>query len=1031
MQMRRGWYRVGITLGMAALGLAILYLAMSRRVEAGIQVLSQTTLDDFSGGEFLRTGLADVGDGAVSLLRAGLSGEWITRVVTTGLTPRWGHAAVYTNGRIYVIGGLYDIAVPHALTATIVQSATVLDNHDLSPWSTVSTNLTTIFTQGTAYGGVVLIDDLLYVIGGRRAPLLEPGIPQRQVAYARIRPDGSLSPFTSTAPLPTGLSDMAVVAWEGWIYVLGGLDENLQVTDTIYVAHPDPATGMIHGWTALSWTLPYPLFHHAAVVEQGYLYVIGGMTSTASSPLFEVWFAPLGPGTLQGPFTRTTSLDNNLVELAAIGYNGLLLTSGGLQSNLQDPSQDVRAGVIADGGPVITWTATSVITPPRHAHAMVVLPDGWVYVIGGLSQSNNQKVPLTHINAGRLGTEGMGLFVSNGRYLAPPFHLDRRRLLQALRLHGLRPDSTEIAVRYRTRPQDGFPWSDWSDWVALTGTGELTVSIPITTYVQSLQYELALTTSNPLTAPFLLNADLIYEMPDRPPTWMKMASPPDGAAVRPGDRITYTLVLTNDSGATLHGVRLQDDFPAGTELVEGSASASPALSWTVSLSGVIGELEAMGQGQVVSLTFAVTVTAGAGSIENTAYLYTDEFPPDPRIIRHPIAALTGTLDARPPSGGMVFPNDRITYTVRITNPAPVAIGPVEITGRLPVSTVLLPDETRGTGGTVFTDSFPDLRWTLPTLDAGAAAVLTVTVRVTDAPFIADGAWLTATAALSGAVPLPLGTVTHEARQPYAIQISKTDGKAAADIGEVLTYTITLTNTGWVTVTDIRITDTLVGWPWITFLDQPGSPQWITGGLVLGPQAAVSLTRQAQISLSANISDVIAFTNTVQVRSTGSAGFPIADHFEAYDATRLLGPDLVGAILPDSVLYDDRSTPRVLTFTVIVTNTGPGTARPLSGTLGCAPWWVLIGVKINGSPAATRYLTIPAWQLGPGESIQETLTVTSTEAISTLQAVVDAFAGLGDSARGCVMEIDEDNNATPVVWVGRGFRVFLPLVLRNP
>ncbi len=1037
MKARNGWYRVGITLGIAAVGLMLLWLAMSRRAEAGIEVRSQTTLDDFNGGEFLRTGLADVGDGAVSLLRAGLSGEWITTVVTAGLTPRWGHTAVYTNGRIYVIGGLDDPAVPNAITATIVQSATVLNDHGLSPWATVSTNLTAIFTRGTAYGGAVLVNDFLYVIGGRQDPLMEFPL-QSGVAYARVRPDGSLSPFTATTPLPTGLSNMAVVAWDGWIYVIGGLAEGnpITVVDTIYVAHPDPTTGEISGWALLTWTLPYPLHSHAAVAEQGYLYLIGGMTQTVGSPLFEVWFAPLGAGTLQAPFTRTASLDNNLVELAAISYNGLLLTSGGLQSNLSDPSPDVRAGVIADTGDVITWTATSLITPPRHAHAMVVLPDGWVYVIGGLSRSGGgSNIPLTHINAGHFGTDGLGLFVSSGRYLAPPFHLSQRRLLQALRLHALRPNSTDITLRYRTQAQDGFPWSDWSAWVSITGTGELTVEIPLGVYVQSLQYELALTTSNPLTAPFLLNADLLYEVPDQPPTWIKRASPPDGTPVRPGDRITYTLVLTNDSGATLHGIRLEDSFPAGTVYVEGSAAASPVLSWTVTGSGVVGEIEALGQGQVVTMTFAVTVTAGSGSIQNQAILGTDEFGPmNSAKIAHPIAALTGSLNARPPSGGMVFPGDRLTYTVRVTNPALVAIGPVEITGRLPISITLLPGGIQASAGAVYTNTFPDFRWTLSTMEAGAAAALTMTVRVTDAPFIADGAWLMATAALSGAIPLPLGIVTHEVRQPYILQVTKTDGKAMADIDELLIYTITLTNTGWVTVTDLQITDTLAGWPWIFFPDQPGASRWVTAWPALGPQATAILTRSARISLSANLSDVVALTNTVIARSFGTSGVPLMDSFEASDVTALAGPDLIATILPDSIQYQEDNPTRTLTFTLKVTNIGPGTARPLSGTLGCAPWWMLIGLKINGNPADSRYFGLPARRLAPGESLSQTFIYTTTEAIpiTRLQAMVDAPApGFGDPARGCVMEVNEGNNNTLEVWIGQRFRVFLPLVLRSP
>ncbi|WP_448595584.1 DUF7507 domain-containing protein [Thermoflexus hugenholtzii] len=1025
MRTHKGWHRVGAPLLIAGVGFLALLLVMSRRAEAGVQVLSQTTLADFSAGEFLRTGLAGMGDGAVSLLRAGLSGEWITTVVTAGLVPRWGHAAVYTNGRIYVIGGLHDVGVGSALTRSIVQSATVLGDHNLTPWVTVPTNLTEIFPYGTAYGGAVQVGSFLYVIGGRREPNPDIGVAQRQVAYARVNSDGSLSPFTEAVSLPVGLESMATVAWAGWIYVLGGIDQNLQVTDTIYVARPDPTTGAITGWTRLTWTLPYPLWRHAAVAEQGSLYVIGGMTDTMGSPLYEVWFAPLGDGTLLGPFTRTEPLDNNLVELAAIGYNGLLLTSGGLQSVFSDFSRDVRAGVLADSGGVITWTATSLITPPRSAHAMVVLPDGWVYVIGG----RDQNTPLTHINAGRLGAEGAGLFVSSGRYLAPPFHLDRRRLLLTLDFQFLRPPGTDAAVRIRSQAQDGFPWSDWSPWTPLTGTGEVTLSIPLNLYVQSLQYEVALSTTNPLTAPFLLRADLRYEVPDKPPTWVKQAMPPEGDAVRPGDRITYTVVLTNDSGATLHNLRLMDDFPAGTAYVEGSASASGGLSWTVSASGWVGEMTALAPGSVLTFTFAVTVTAGGGQIQNQAVLQTDEFGLlSGNVVAHPVVALTGTLRALPPAGSVVFPGDLLTYTVRVTNPASVPLGTVQITGQLPFAVVPLPNGLQVTAGSVFTGSWPTFRWDLPGLGAGAAAALTWTVQITDPMWIEDGAWLTATASLSGTPPLPLGAVTHVVRQPYALQIAKTDDRSQADIGEILRYTITLTNTGWVTVTDLRITDTLAGWPWITFVDPPvEAGEAVITLPALGPRATISFVRSAQISVSANLSDVVAFTNMVTARAFGAAGVPLADRFEASDVTALAGPDLVAAIPPESVSFDGST----VTLTVVVTNVGPGTARPLSSENPlCAPHWVLVGFWANDEPVHADYLYLGAHRLSPGAAASGVFTLPLAHTAS-IRAMVDAYTpGFGFPGRGCVMETREDNNITASVMVG-GYRVFLPLILRGP
>ncbi len=1034
---QRGWRRVGIALGIAGVGLAALWLAMSRRVEAGIQTLSQTTLADFSQGEFVRTGLADVGDGAVSLLRAGLSGEWITTVVTAGLTPRWGHSAVYTNGRIYVIGGVNDSSAPNAITVTIIQSAAVQGDHNLSPWTALPTNLAAIFTSGTAYGGAVLVGDFLYVIGGRGQPLPDTGAAQAQVAYARVGADGSLTPFTPTTPLPVGLDSMAVVAWDGWIYVLGGVDANLQVTHTIFVAHPDPTTGAIPAWIPLTWTLPYPLYGHAAVADQGFLYVIGGVTQTNGSPLFEVWFAPLGSGTLQAPFTRTAPLDNNLVELAAVGYNGLLLTSGGLQSNLSDVSQDVRAGATADNGSVITWTATSLITPPRSAHAMVVLPDGWVYVIGGRSRSNNQDLPLTHINAGRLGADGMGRFVSNGRYLAPPFHLDRRRLLRELRLHMWYPDGTEAAVRFRTQPQDTLPWNDWGAWLPITPTGEITVSIPLSAYVQALQYELALTTTNPLTAPFLLNADLLYEIPDKPPLFEKSAVPPGGTTVMSGNRITYTVVLTNDSGATLHGVWLQDLFPGGTTYVEGSAAASPGLSWTVSISGWVGEIAVLDQGKTVTFTFAVTVGAGTSEVQNQAALQTDELGlQQSNVVTHPVGALTGTLGARPPDGSLVFPGTLLTYTIRITNMTAAPVNGVVITGRLPIP--VAPVSVVTSTGQAVLSAWPDLQWAISTLGSAAAAALTVTARITDAPFIADETWLTATAAFSAPLPLPIGTTAHMVRQPYALQVSKTDGRALADIDETLRYTIAVTNTGWVTVTDLRITDTLGGWPWIFFPDRPGEGQRVIPLPALGPGATALITLSAQISRSANLSDVVGFTNTVTVRSFGTSGVPTADAFEGLDTTALAGPDLIAGILLDSVIYDGRT----VTFTVQVTNTDHGTARPLAGTLHCAAHWIPIGFQINGQPASADYFSLPYlpdysdYRLRPGAFVTQTFAL-ALAAPASLQATIDPWIpGWSIEGHGCVMETNENNNTTPPIWIEAPgepprYRLFLPLVLRSP
>ena len=196
---------------------------------------------------------------------------------------------------------------------------------------------------------------------------------------------------------------------------------------------------------------------------------------------------------------------------------------------------------------------------------------------------------------------------------------------------------------------------------------------------------------------------------------------------------------------------------------------------------------------------------------------------------------------------------------------------------------------------------------------------------------------------------------------------------------------------------------------------------------LGPRATISFVRSAQISVSANLSDVVAFTNTVTARAFGTAGVPLADRFEASDVTTLAGPDLVATIPPGSVVFDGST----VTLTVVVTNVGPGTARPLSSENPlCAPHWVLVGFWVNDEPVRADYLYLGAHRLPPGAAASGVFTLSLTHTAS-IRAMVDADTpGFGFPGRGCVMETREDNNVTEPVRVG-GYRVFLPLILRGP
>ena len=71
------------------LAYALLALLRAYPAQAVAQVFVHTTVGDFNAGAFYRTGLAQQGDGEVTLLTVGIAGQWITTTNAAGFVPRF------------------------------------------------------------------------------------------------------------------------------------------------------------------------------------------------------------------------------------------------------------------------------------------------------------------------------------------------------------------------------------------------------------------------------------------------------------------------------------------------------------------------------------------------------------------------------------------------------------------------------------------------------------------------------------------------------------------------------------------------------------------------------------------------------------------------------------------------------------------------------------------------------------------------------------------------------------------------------
>ncbi|SEI83170.1 CshA/CshB family fibrillar adhesin-related protein [Demequina mangrovi] len=284
-----------------------------------------------------------------------------------------------------------------------------------------------------------------------------------------------------------------------------------------------------------------------------------------------------------------------------------------------------------------------------------------------------------------------------------------------------------------------------------------------------------------------------------------------GGEVLPGDVVTYTVTVTNtgqvdyteDAPATFDddlSELLDDATYNGDESATGGTPsyAEPLLSWEGPLA----------VGESVTVTYSVTINeplSGDGELFNVVV-----GPPesncdsvdttDPDCVEpNPIRALEITKQAAP--GDEVLPGNVVTYTITVTN-----TGVLDYTDEDPATldddlTEVLDDATynddeSATGGTA-SYSEPTLHWEGP-LGAGESVTITYSVTVND-PLTGDGL-------LDNAVVGPPESNCDDGTEEgcttevpvRAVEILKTSDPSDEVLpGDVVTYTVTITNTGQV------------------------------------------------------------------------------------------------------------------------------------------------------------------------------------------------------------------------------------------
>ncbi len=412
-----------------------------------------------------------------------------------------------------------------------------------------------------------------------------------------------------------------------------------------------------------------------------------------------------------------------------------------------------------------------------------------------------------------------------------------------------------------------------------------------------------------------------------------------------GEEITYTLRVRNLSTQDATGVEVTNLVPAGLTYVQGSIFGGD--NQNVLGSGLTWTIDTIAGGVTTELTFRVKVDPGAkaseGDITNTSEItsldQTDDQAANDRdsvviTIKGIDLELIKTVSNATPAEG-----EEITYTITVENLSTQVATDVVIGDVVPAGVTYVQDSIRG--GTERNDLDPGtvtggLTWTIGSIGAGVTSTLTFRSRV-NAGAHALGVITNTAKVLSfnETEENPLNNIDAaniEARI-FDIGIVKTVSESNPEEGEVITYTITVTNNAIDTIgTGLEITDVVPeGVTYVQGSIRGGTerndldPYTITGGLTwninsIASETDIILTFDAVVNARAKDNYGI-ITNTAQMTNVDQADSTPENDQGSVDIT-VRGIDLSIVKTVDNQSPEEGAK---ITYTIIVSNLSGQTA----------------------------------------------------------------------------------------------------------
>ena len=413
------------------------------------------------------------------------------------------------------------------------------------------------------------------------------------------------------------------------------------------------------------------------------------------------------------------------------------------------------------------------------------------------------------------------------------------------------------------------------------------------------------------------NTTLDFGFINNPTADLSVTKTVSDATPNVGDQITFTVTLSNQGPDAATGVEVTDLLPAGLTFV----SATPSQGTYNNVSGVwtVGTVSAL-----VSQTLSITALVVSPAAQTNTGTINDADQFDPNAANNTASAteapqqadlsVTKTVSDATPNVG-----DQITFTVTLSNQGADTATGVQVTDLLPAGlTFVSATPSQGTYNNV------SGVWTVGTVSSGVPQTLSITALVV------SPAAQTNTGTISDADQFDPITANNtasatEAPQQADLSVTKTVSDATPNVGDQITFTVTLSNQGADAATGVQVTDLLpAGVSFVSANPSQGTYDsttglWDVGTLANGAQTVLTIT--------ATVVSPAAQTNTGTISD--------ADQFDPNTANNTAGatetPQQADVMVAKQVSNPTPNVGDQIVYTITVFNAGPNAATGVQVT----------------------------------------------------------------------------------------------------